>query len=145
MIAIGIITLLTILWVVYIWTRKCEHEPKVVVSVATALAVGIFSHATIGLTSGLMPDYSEWMRDGYITKISKKGVIWKTWEGQMQIGTGEMAAIQAPFEFTATSDEMAVKVQAAIGKKVLLSYREWLVMPFRVGDSGYELVSFDLR
>jgi len=58
------------------------------------LAYGIFS------LTGAYPHYSIGERNGYITKISISGVVFKTNEGEMQIGTGQQAALQAPFAFS---------------------------------------------
>ena len=54
----------------------------------------------IPATGGMLSGYSEGIREGYITKFSEKGIIWKTYEAQIQIGTGELAALQAPFAFS---------------------------------------------
>jgi hypothetical protein len=94
------------------------------------------------LTDGIYPNYSDGERIGYVTKLSHKGAIWKTYEGQLQIGQGEQVAVQQPFEFSVSSRSVLDKLQKAMedGKKVKLKYREWLIMPYRLGSSGYEIV-----
>lgn len=97
--------------------------------------------AIIPLTGGLMRGYSEGVREGYVTKISEKGIIWKTYEAQIQVGTGEMAALQSPFEFSIPKDnkELYQTVQKNLGKKVNIEYIGWLSMPYWVGSSNVEL------
>jgi hypothetical protein len=100
----------------------------------------------MSLTSGLMPDYSTGTREGYLTKISEKGVIWKTHEGEMQIGTGDLAALQKPFAFSVNKNNSDVYklVYENQGKKVKLSYKGWLIMPYSIGDSNCEVVDVHL-
>lgn len=96
-------------------------------------------------TGGLMPGYGEGVRYGYVTKLSYRGLCWKTYEGQMQVGTGEMAALQRPFSFCVPNEEVRKQVVPLIGtgEKVGLRYRQWLVIPFRRGSVGYEIVGVE--
>jgi hypothetical protein len=98
----------------------------------------------IASTGGLYDGYSEGYREGFVTKISHKGLIWKTWEGQMQVGVGELAALQEPFKFSMRDTEVIKLVQSLAGdQRVKLHYTEWLIMPFKIGDSGYEIVKVE--
>ena len=96
-------------------------------------------HPLIAMMGGLMEGYSTGERAGYITKISQKGIIWKTNEGEMQIGQGKLSALQEPFRFSVSDDAVLAKVVAAqrSGELVILKYNEWIVMPFYVGESVY--------
>lgn len=102
------------------------------------LAVTMF---LLNLTTGLQPGYSEGERSGYINKLSVKGIIWKTHEGELQLGAGEAASLQPPFAFSVVDPDVLASVKAAqaSGARVSVTYRQWLVMPFRVGESGYEV------
>jgi hypothetical protein len=97
----------------------------------------------IPMTGGLYRGYSEGNREGYVTKISERGIIWKTWEAQIQVGTGEMAALQSPYEFSIPKDkkELYLTIRDSLGKKVNIEYTQWLLMPYWVGSSGVELTS----
>jgi len=94
----------------------------------------------VALTGGLLEGYSDGYREGYITKVSQRGVVFKTFEGQMQIGTGQQAALQEPFEFSISDPDMAEFVESYLGEKVRLKYKQWLIMPYWVGSSGYDIV-----
>ena len=104
-------------------------------------ALGFFALATvpISMTGGLAPGYSQGFRDGYVTKISHRGVIWKTWEGTLQSGSGEMASVQAEYAFSVVDDELVeeIALAAASAKRVRLVYHEYLIKDIRFTDTGY--------
>ena len=97
---------------------------------------------------GLYRGYSVGERTGYITKIADKGIIWKTIEGQIQVGTGNMSALQAPFDFTIRKSRPdLIALADSVGTsnvKIKLHYVQWLVMPYYVGSSGYEVDSIEI-
>ena len=128
---------------------KMDVENKAFACVFLPVGIGLVGFL-IGIplacaTGGMIPDYSNGVREGYITKLSKKGVIWKTWEAEMQIGSGEMSALQSPFAFSIKDDEMAESVRKNLSKKVTLEYRQWLLMPYQIGGSGYEATALTLH
>lgn len=145
MFVIGIALVVLIVGCVLLFVKVEDKEIAVVLSFFLLLAVALPTYPIVGCAEGLIPDYSNGIREGYITKISKRGVFWKTWEGQLQIGAGEQAALQAPYEFSVSDDALAQKIEASLGKRVSMRYREWYVMPYRVGESGYEALSIELR
>lgn len=72
--------------------------------------------------------YSEGERAGYVQKLSKKGWVCKTWEG-------ELAMINVPgtltekFAFTVRDDALAEKINASLGKRVALTYQQHVGVP----------------
>jgi hypothetical protein len=91
-----------------------------------------------------MANYSSGFRAGVPIKISKKGVIIKTWEGQMNIGgltTSSEGTIPTQFDFTVkrSADSVLMKIDEAIlqGKRVKLHYHEKYVRFFWLGDTKY--------
>ena len=107
---------------------------------------GIFAYWTATLTSGLKPDYSTGVREGYIVKLSEKGVIFRTWEAQLQLGSGEQASLQNAWEFSIPRKdaELYAAAQAALGKRVRISYREWLIQPYSCGNSDYDALTLEV-
>jgi energy-coupling factor transporter transmembrane protein EcfT len=101
----------------------------------------IVSTPVIKTMGGLQENYSEGLREGYVTKLSNTGIIWKTNEGQLQIGTGQMAALQEPWHFSCPDKDVWDRLNKLLGKKVRIRYRQWLLQPYSEGDSGYEVVS----
>jgi hypothetical protein len=94
-----------------------------------------------GATGGFWPDYSTGTREGYITKVSVKGAFWKTNEAQIQVGTGEMAALQEPFSFSISDPAMAELVNSYLGDRVRIEYTQWLIQPYSLGETPYDCVS----
>lgn len=81
--------------------------------------------------------YSEGTRTGKIVKISKKGVIFKTWEGELNQGMG----MPEKFSFSVSDPEVIKKIQEFEGKdNVKLSYEERYTKFFWEGDSKYYIV-----
>jgi hypothetical protein len=134
--ALGSVLVLSFLW----WSSKIKASEKISVSFLLMFGIGGLGYGgmyVVKATGGMLPDYSEGVRTGYLTKISKKGVFWKTWEAEMQVGAGEQAAIQQPWHFSIAADDLAEKVRTNLGKKVMVEYKEWILMPYSIGDSGY--------
>jgi hypothetical protein len=72
--------------------------------------------------------YSSGERFGYIQKISKKGWICKTWEGELAMTTFPGTAPQI-FEFTVRDDATARQIQQAAGQRVALEYQQHKGVP----------------
>lgn len=81
--------------------------------------------------------YSEGERAGYVQKLSKKGWLCKTWEGEIAMVTMP-GAIPEKFLFTVREDELAVKINALAGKRVVLNYAQHKFVPSSCfGDTEY--------
>ena len=72
--------------------------------------------------------YSSGQRSGYIQKISKKGWICKTWEGELAMTTVPGTAPQI-FQFSVRDDAVANELEEAAGKRVALSYEQHKGIP----------------
>lgn len=114
-------------------------EGIIMIALIMAIIFSGLAFPILGATTGFMQGYSVGEREGYITKLSIKGVFWKTYEGEMQIGTGEMAALQQPFPFSIVDKGVLTAAEKNLGKKVRVKYEQWLIMPYRIGGSGYEI------
>lgn len=79
--------------------------------------------------------YSEGIRAGELVKFSHKGVIFKTWEGEISQGVSEAQL----FEFSVEGSEEKVKndLMELQGKYVKLHYYERFVKLFWLGDTKY--------
>ncbi len=82
-------------------------------------------------------NYSEGSRTGILIKVSTKGWLFKTNEGQLNLaGDGGIINQQSLFEFSAT-DAAARQLQALEGKKVSVHYHEKIdAFPWQ-GDTNY--------
>jgi hypothetical protein len=72
--------------------------------------------------------YSEGERAGYVQKLSRKGWLCKTWEGEIAMVTMP-GAIPEKFEFTVRDEAVAQNINALSGKRVVLNYRQHKFIP----------------
>src|SRR5262245_19177818 len=72
--------------------------------------------------------YASGERAGWVQKFSKKGWICKTWEGELAI-VSMPGTMQEKFLFTVWEDEVATKVNKAMGQRVSLHYDEKIGLP----------------
>jgi len=72
--------------------------------------------------------YADGERAGYVLKLSKKGWLCKTWEGEMQM-VAIPGAVPEKFAFTVRDDAVVGKINAQLGKLVTLSYEQHKGVP----------------
>ena len=89
--------------------------------------------------------YSSGTRTGYLLKLSDKGWICKTWEGELAMATAPGVAPEK-FVFTVRNDSLAAVITDEIKKgrsRVALEYREHRGVPTRCfGDTPYFVYGF---
>lgn len=96
----------------------------------------------IPLTGGLYEKYGIVRQTGYITNLSFRGVVYKTYEGELQKGVGEQATAEENFKFSATDPKVVTELQYYLGSKrrVQLECKQWFCMPFKNGDTDREVI-----
>jgi hypothetical protein len=97
----------------------------------TALAAVILVPALIftiwaGIT--LSWSYSSGERVGYVQKLSRKGWLCKTWEGELQMSNIPGSA-PILFQFSVRSDSLARAIEAIAGRRVALNYEQHVGVP----------------
>ncbi|HLL18006.1 MAG TPA: hypothetical protein VK439_04420 [Rubrivivax sp.] len=102
-----------------------------VFAVAVAALIGLYIWAALSWS------FSSGERAGWVQKLSHKGWICKTWEG-------ELALVSLPgttpekFLFTIWDDKVAEQVTKVMGKRVSLHYEEKVGLPGSCfGDTRY--------
>ena len=89
--------------------------------------------ATVTMSTSCSKDYSEGWRTGTVSKFSEKGIIFKTWEGELHLGgiSGGEAnvwqfSIDAERERSEDIDSLVTLINIAMehGDKVRLHYNE---------------------
>jgi hypothetical protein len=88
--------------------------------------------------------YSTGERAGFVQKLSKKGWICKTWEGELAMANlpGTMPQI---FAFSVRNDSIAGLIEGNMGKRVSLSYEEHRGVPTRCfGETQYFVTNVKL-
>jgi hypothetical protein len=86
------------------------------------LVVGYFSLA-------LKWSYSSGERAGWIQKLSNKGWICKTWEGELALVSLPGSATVEKFQFTVHDDKVAADITEVMGRRVTLHYEEKVGLP----------------
>ncbi len=88
--------------------------------------------AVVGYTwFSLTWSYSTGERAGYVQKFSKKGWVFKTWEGELQM-LPVPGAIPEKFSFSVRDEAVAQKINSAVGKKVVLLYGQHKWVPLTI-------------
>ncbi|MGA2861100.1 MAG: hypothetical protein ACLQFF_14625 [Steroidobacteraceae bacterium] len=72
--------------------------------------------------------YATGERAGFVQKLSKKGWICKTWEGEMAMVTMP-GTVSEKFYFTVPEDAIASNINASLGKRVALHYKQHKWIP----------------
>jgi hypothetical protein len=111
--------------------------PKSILT-ATLSFVVVVSVVTVGyLWLALQWSYSEGERAGFMQKLSKKGWLCKTWEGELSLVALPGAAPEK-FIFTVRDDAVADKINQQVGQRVALIYEEHRGLPTSCfGDTAY--------
>ncbi|MBP9070471.1 MAG: 6-phosphogluconate dehydrogenase [Bacteroidia bacterium] len=85
--------------------------------------------------------YSEGTRSGILTKVSKKGYVFKTREGELIIGgvnQGDGAILPATvFKFSVSDEETYLKLDSLQGRKVIVTYKQVIKNFFWQGETDY--------
>jgi hypothetical protein len=93
--------------------------------------------------------YSEGYRAGLLQKFSKKGTIFKTYEGEMILSsvssTSNVALASEKFLFSVTDENLAHRFDTLQGLNVIVHYKQKNGTVFWRGDSMYLVDSVKLR
>jgi hypothetical protein len=108
-----------------------------------ALVVGPVVVVSLWATLALSYSYSTGTRTGYVQKLSRKGWVCKTWEGELAMATAPGVSPQI-FTFTIRSDSLAQALSLDMGKgRVAVEYDEHRGVPTSCfGDTPYFVGSY---
>ena len=117
--------------------REIRSRSRTLGATLWLIPLGIVVLAAAWIWLMLSWSYSSGERAGWVQKLSHKGWICKTWEGELALVTMPGAA-QEKFLFTVWDDDVAAKINAAMGKRVSLHYEEKVGLPGSCfGDTRY--------
>jgi hypothetical protein len=92
---------------------------------------------TVWAGIALSYSYSEGTRTGYVQKLSRKGWVCKTWEGELAMTT-QPGVAPVIFPFTVRTDSLANAISALEGRQVTLWYEEHRGVPSSCfGETGH--------
>lgn len=102
--------------------------------IALVILIGL---PTLYMVGVLKWSYSSGERAGWVQKLSKKGWVCKTWEGEQVLVT-QPGAISEKFLFTVHDDAVAEEINRMMGQRVALHYEEKVGLPTSCfGDTRY--------
>ena len=111
-----------------------------VLKTLTILLVSAIALFSLYVYVALNWSYSSGERAGFLQKVSHKGWICKTWEGERSLVAMPGAAPEK-FLFTVRDEAVAQKVSDAAGKRVTLNYEQHKGLPSSCfGDTEYFVV-----
>lgn len=110
---------------------------KTVIRSLVLLVLAVVVVFALYIAAALNWSYSKGERAGFLQKVSDKGWICKTWEGELSLVALPGAAPEK-FLFTVRDEAIAAQVNAAAGKRVTLSYEQHMGLPTSCfGDTNY--------
>ena len=115
--------------------RRALVIMPILIIVIPAVVFALWTWVALGYT------YAVGDRAGYIQKISKKGWLCKTWEGELAMANlpGTMPQI---FAFTVRNDSIAQVIEQNAGKQVSLTYEQHRGVPTSCfGETEYFVTS----
>ncbi|MDO8351319.1 MAG: hypothetical protein Q7S94_09245 [Gallionella sp.] len=88
--------------------------------------------------------YSEGERAGFMQKLSHKGWLCKTWEGELSLVAMPGAAPEK-FHFSVRDEAVAQQINANVGQRVSLGYEQHKGLPTSCfGETEYFVTSVNL-
>lgn len=85
--------------------------------------------------------YSEGVRSGELIKFSNKGVLFKTWEGEISQGISGAQIFR--FSVEDKDEEVIKKLEEYQGRYVKLKYKERFAKVSWLGDSKYFVIDVE--
>jgi len=81
--------------------------------------------------------YSKGESVGYVQKLSYKGWVCKTWEGEQVRALAVVPAVPEKFPFTVRDTAVADQINAHIGQKVVIEYEQHKGLPACFGETEH--------
>ena len=114
-----------------------RHWGKLLVATVILVPALVF---TIWAGVALSYSYSDGNRVGYVQKLSRKGWLCKTWEGELQISNIPGSA-PILFQFSIRSDSLAHVIESLAGRQVQIHYEQHVGVPTRCfGETEYFVI-----
>ena len=104
------------------WKRHWKLWLILIFLVLPAAVLAVYTWATLHFV------YSSGARSGYVQKISRKGWLCKTWEGELAMTTVPGVA-PVIFDFSVRDDAVAHSIQQVAGQRVALAYQQHRGIP----------------
>ena len=111
-----------------------RHWKGLLLSLIVLVPIGVMA---IWMTATLAFSYSSGERVGYNQKLSRKGWLCKTWEGELAMTAAPGVAPEI-FRYSVRSDSLARAIDALAGNRVSISYEQHKGVPTKCfGETEY--------
>jgi hypothetical protein len=88
--------------------------------------------------------YASGERAGFVQKLSNKGWVCKTWEGELALANGPNVMPEI-FRFTVRDEKVASQINLSLGKQVKLTYEQHKGVPTQCfGETEYFVKGIDV-
>lgn len=143
MLVLAIAGILIVLILISLWRYNYPLSEKVFACLIGgsffALVLWFISITILSHTTGLNPDYGHGEVVGRMVKLEYRGLIYQTWEGEIELGPTHQASTSNTIRFTVDTtddEEMLNKIKESVGKDVRVNYKTWFTTPYRIGTSN---------
>lgn len=110
------------------------------ITLAVLVIIPVFTF-TVWAGATLHYTYSSGERAGFLQKVSKKGWLCKTWEGELQL-SAIPGSQPEKFMFTTRSDSIAALLNKYNGQRVVVDYQQHKGVPTSCfGETEYFVVA----
>ena len=104
---------------------------------AAGLLVVVIAASVLYVWAALSWSYASGERAGYVQKLSSKGWICKTWEGELSM-VSMPGTSPEKFIFTVRDEAVAARINQFMGKRVALHYEQHKGLPTSCfGETDY--------
>jgi hypothetical protein len=114
-----------------------RHKLVTIITLLIAIPILVF---VLWVAITLNYTYSSGERAGFLQKVSKRGWLCKTWEGEIQLSALPGATPEI-FSFSTRSDSIAKELNRLNGQRVVIDYKQHKGLPTSCfGDTEYFVV-----
>lgn len=105
---------------------------------------------SVARITGCQANYSDGERIGTVVKLSHKGMVFKSWEGTLQMQgyrstQDKNSPITNQWDFNVRDEDVMHQIEDAMnsGACVRLRYRQWLIEPY-TQESDYTVIGVEV-
>ncbi len=98
----------------------------------------LFALPLLSNCGGCGDRYSEGVRVGSLVKLSERGLVYKSWEGQLHVGATNTSTSSNVWDFSCRNPQVVRKLQEAAQRSevpVKIVYKEWWWAPTAISTS----------
>ena len=123
---------------------KSKGKGKWKITAVLFLVVLPLAAFALWVTVALNFSYASGERAGFVQKLSNKGWVCKTWEGELALANGPNVMPEI-FRFTVRDDKVAAAINSSLGKQVKLTYEQHKGVPTQCfGETEYFVKNIDV-